>query len=174
MALFRVAPDDAWANSFYLRRPRKESEMKTLLLLVTTAAAVAVIYATTTAAATSWTTEQYLTKETWHAFADVGHKDNGGPDDIYAAQQNLKTPKGQKVGVVNGYGVNLHLPYVFFHWTATLRGGTVTLAGAINLRTKPAVYPIEGGTGRYAGANGTVTLSDAGSKGTLVTLRYTR
>ena len=38
----------------------------------------------------------------------VGKKDNGGADDIYAAQQDLKAPDGQQVGVVNGYGVNLH------------------------------------------------------------------
>jgi hypothetical protein len=36
------------------------------------------------------------------------------------------------------------------------------------------VYPIEGGTGRYAGARGTVTLTDAGSKRSLVTVRYRR
>jgi hypothetical protein len=144
-----------------------------MLLLVATLGAVAVTYTTTSAAApTAWTTEHYLTKETWHAYADVGAKH--GPDGIYAAQQNLMSTDGHKVGVVNGYGINLHPPYVFFHWTATLHGGTLTLASAINLQTKTAIYPIEGGTGRYAGARGTVTLTDAGSKGSLVTLRYRR
>ena len=149
--------------------------MRTMLLLVATVGAVAVAYAAgSSAASNTWTTEHYVTTETWHAFADVGKKDNGGPDDIYAAQQDLKTPDGQQVGVVNGYGVNLHPPYVFFHWTATLHGGTLTLEGAINLKTDPAVYAIEGGTGRYTGARGTATLTDAGSKGTLVTIRYQR
>lgn len=147
--------------------------MRTMLMLVATLTGVAVIYAATSAAAPSaWTTEHYLTKETWHAFADVGPKDNGGPDDIYAAQQDLKTPAGQAVGIVNGYGVNLRQPYVFFHWTATLNGGTLTLVGAVDLKNKTSVYPIEGGTGRYAGARGTVTLTEAGSKGSLVTVRY--
>jgi hypothetical protein len=147
--------------------------MRSMLLLVATLCAVAVTYAATSPAApNAWTTEHYLTKETWHAFADVGPKENGGPDDIYAAQQKLTTPDGHAVGMVDGYGVNLHPPYVFFHWTATLHGGTLTLAGAINLKTKTAVYPIEGGTGRYAAARGTVTLTDAGSKGSLVTVRY--
>lgn len=50
----------------------------------------------------------------------------------------------------------------------------MTLESAINLSSKTSVYPIEGGTGRYAGAVGTVTLADGGSKGTLVTLRYRR
>lgn len=149
--------------------------MKTMLLLVATVGAVAFTYAAgSSAESDAWTTERYVTTETWHAFADVGKRDNGGPDDIYAAQQDLKTPDGQPVGVVNGYGVNLHPPYVFFHWTATLHGGTLTLESAINLRTKTSVYPIDGGTGRYAGARGTVTLTDAGFKGTLVTVRYRR
>ncbi|MFN2627086.1 MAG: hypothetical protein ABR569_00430 [Gaiellaceae bacterium] len=32
---------------------------------------------------------------------------------------------------------------MFFYWTATLRGGTLTLEGAINLRARATVYPIE-------------------------------
>jgi allene oxide cyclase-like protein len=147
--------------------------MKAALLLIATLGAVVVTYAAQSAAApSSWTTEHYVTKESWHAFADVGPKDNGGPGDIYAAQQQLKTSDGRATGVVNGYGVNLHPPYVFFHWTATLDGGTLTVDGAIDLKAKTSVYPIEGGTGRYAGARGTVTLADAGSKGSLVTIRY--
>lgn len=147
--------------------------MKTMLLLVATAGVIAVAYAAGSAAAPShWTAEHYLTNETWHAFADVGKKDNGGPDDIYAAQQDLKSPDGRTVGAVNGYGINLHPPYVFFHWTATLPRGTLTIASAIDLKAKVSVYPIEGGTGRYAGARGTVTLTDVGSKGSFVTVRY--
>lgn len=149
--------------------------MRTMLLLMATGGAVAVTYAAGSAAAPStWTTERYVTKETWHAFADVGKKDNGGPDDIYAAQQKVSTEDGQQVGVVNGYGVNLHPPYVFFHWTAMLDAGTLTVEGAIDLKSKTAVYPIEGGTGRYVGVRGTVTLADDGSTGTLVTVRYRR
>ena len=56
--------------------------MRTMLLLVATLGAVAVTYAATSSAApNTWTTEHYLTKETWHAFADVGTK-GAGPDDI--------------------------------------------------------------------------------------------
>ena len=113
-------------------------------------------------------------RRTWHAFADVGKKDNGGPADIYAAQQTLNGTDGARVGVINGYGINLHPPYVFFHWTATLTGGTLTLESAVNLKNKTASYPIEGGTGRYAGARGTVTLTDTGRKGTLATVRDRR
>jgi hypothetical protein len=146
------------------------------VLLAIAAVAVGLSLATaagSTAAPTTWTTEHYLTNETWHAFADVGSK-GAGPDDIYAAQQDLKTPDGKPAGVINGYGINLHPPYVFFHWTATLPSGTLTLESAVNLKTKTAEYPIEGGTGRYTAARGTVTLTDDGSSGTLVTVRYER
>ena len=135
----------------------------------------ATLYAATSSAAPhAWTVERYYTAETWRAFADIGKKDNGGPDDLYAAQQSVKTLDGSTVGVVNGYGVNLHPPYVFFHWTATLPGGSLTIESAIDLKSKTAAYPIEGGTGRYAGVRGTVTLVDAGDKGTLATVRYRR
>jgi hypothetical protein len=117
--------------------------------------------------------ERYYTAETWSAFADIGAKDNGGPGDVYTAQQSLKTLDGKTDGMVNGYGINLHKPYVFFHWTATRNdGSTLTLMGAVSLRDKTTVFAIEGGTGRYDGARGSVTLTDAGKKGTLVTVRY--
>jgi hypothetical protein len=148
--------------------------MMLLLGVTAVAIAVAVTYTTTGSAATptTWTTERYIAKETWHAFADVGTQDNGGPDDIYAAQQSVTTPNGQPAGMVNGYGINLRPPYTFFHWTATLRRGTLTIASAVNLSASPAVYPIEGGTGAYSGVRGTVTVSDNGANGALVTVRY--
>jgi hypothetical protein len=147
--------------------------MRTVLLLIAATAAAAVAYAGTTAAAPgSWRTERYLTTETWHAFADVGPQDDGGPGDIYAAQQRVTSLSGRPIGIVNGYGINLHPPFVFFHWTASLPGGSLTLESAIDLHADKAVYPIEGGTRRYAGARGTVTVRDRGSSGSLVTVRY--
>ena len=145
-------------------------------LLVPAIVALAVtVYATTsTAAAPTWTVEHYSTSETWHAFTDIGKKDRGGPTDIYVAQQALKTPDGGSVGVINGYGVNLRPPFVFFHWTASLAGGTLTIGGAVDVSRPSAVYAIDGGTGRYSGARGTVTLVEAGSKGALATVRYIR
>jgi hypothetical protein len=146
-----------------------------MVLLVATFGVATVSYAAASnAASSSWATERYRTMETWHAFADIGKKDNGGPDDVYAARQSLKTLDGRTVGVVNGYGVNLHPPYVYFHWTATLTGGTLTVESAVDLEDKTATYPIDGGTGRYAGAHGTVTLTNAGNKGTLAIIRYRR
>jgi hypothetical protein len=145
-------------------------------LLIPAALAVALTVYTTAspAAAPTWTVERYYTAETWHSFADVGKKDNGGPDDIYVSQQTIKALDGTALGIVNGYGVNLHQPYVFFHWTAALPHGTLTIGGAVDLRRKTQVYAIEGGTGRYAEAQGTVTLVDAGAKGSRATVRYTR
>jgi hypothetical protein len=137
------------------------------------AIAIAVTYTAGSAAAPkTWSTEHYIANETWHAFADVGVQDNGGPDDIYAAQQTLKTLNGRQAGIANGYGINLHPPYVFFHWTMTLPHGTLTLESAINLSESHAVFPIEGGTGRYLAARGTVTVTDDGTTGSLVSIRY--
>jgi hypothetical protein len=132
------------------------------------------IYAATSAATTGGTiVERYHTAATWSAFDDIGVKDNGGPGDVFTAQQSLTTLDGKSIGVVNGYGINLHKPYVFFHWTAARNdGSTMTLMGAVSLHDKTTVYPIEGGTGRYDGARGTVTLTDEGKKGSLVTVRY--
>jgi hypothetical protein len=143
-----------------------------LLLAVLLVGATA--YASGLAAApTGWTTEHYLASETWHAFGAFGGT-TGGPDDIYASQQTVRTPGGKTVGVVYGYGINLHRPYVYFHWTATLGNGTLTIESAVDLRSRSTVYPIVGGTGRYASARGTVTVTDNGAKGTLVTIRYRR
>ena len=137
-------------------------------------ALVAGVSAATSAATPSGTiVERYYTAETWSTLADIGVKDGGGPGDVYTAQQSLTTIDGKPAGVVNGYGINLHKPYVFFHWTALRNdGSTLTLMGAVSLRDKTTVLAIEGGTGRYDGARGTVTLTDAGKKGTLATVRY--
>jgi hypothetical protein len=148
---------------------------KRWLLIPAFFAAALTVYATaSTAAAPTATVERYYVSQTWHEFADVGKRDNGGPADIYVSQQTIKRLDGETAGVLNGYGVNLHPPFVFFHWTASLPGGTLTVEGAVNLHTKSTAYAIEGGTGRFAGARGTVTLADAGSKGSLATVRYTR
>jgi hypothetical protein len=144
------------------------------LLIPALLAAAAVTYATASSAASpSWTVERYYTSETWSSFADVGAK-GAGPGDVYTSQQSLTASDGKVVGVVNGFGVNLHKPYVFFHWTASLHAGTLTLESAINLMDKSATYPIAGGTGRYAAARGTVTLTDAGKNRSLAVVRYQR
>jgi hypothetical protein len=147
---------------------------RTLIALAAVAATAAVIYATASSASpNAWTVERYYSNETSHVFADIGAK-GAGPADVYVAQQSLRSTGGEKVGVVNGYGVNLHRPYVFFHWTAALDAGTLTVEGAVDLRRDVQVYAIVGGTGRYAGARGTVTSSDAGKRGSLVVVRYER
>ena len=137
-------------------------------------AAVGGVYATVSPAkTTTWTEERYYTAQTWSAFADVGSK-GAGPGDIFVAQQSLKDGDGRSTGMINGFGVNLHPPFVFFHWTATLATGSVTVERAVNLRSATTTYPITGGTGRYDGVRGTVTVSDAGKKGSLAVLRYER
>lgn len=122
----------------------------------------------------SWTVERYYAKETSHSFADNGTKDGGGPGDIYVSRQTLRDPSGKQVGTVNGYGINLHAPYVYFHYTAVVGASTLTVEGGVSLKAGPQAFAIAGGTGRYAGTSGTVTTSDAGSKGSLVVVRYRR
>lgn len=149
-------------------------KVKTTLAVLLLVATAAVVQSAGSAAGSSrWTVERYYTSETWRSFADVGGK-GAGPGDVYTSRQSLRTLDGTLVGVVNGYGVNLHPPYVFFHWTAALDGGSLTLEGAISLRAAAATYAIEGGTGRYGGARGTVTLTDAGKDRSLAVVRYER
>jgi Allene oxide cyclase barrel like domain len=104
------------------------------------------------------------------------HRQEGqrGPGDVYTSQQSLSTTDGHHVGVDNGFGVNLKKPYVFFHWTASLDGGTLTIGAVIDLMDKRATYPINGGTGRYAGTRGTVTITDAAKNRSLVVVRHER
>jgi hypothetical protein len=148
--------------------------MKTTLY-VSAALVTAIIFVKASSATpTQWTVERYYTSETWSSFADIGKKDNGGPGDVYVSQQSLSTTDGHDAGVVNGFGVNLRKPYVFFHWTASLERGALTIGSAVDLMSKRAVYPIEGGTGRYAGARGTVAITDASSGRSLVVVRYER
>jgi hypothetical protein len=136
--------------------------------------ALGAVYATVSPAKTTvWTEERFYTAETWSTFADIGSR-GAGPGDIFVAQQSLKDGDGRSVGAVNGFGVNLHRPFVFFHWTATLAAGSVTVERAVNLQSSTTTYPIAGGTGRYRGVRGTVTVSDAGKKGSLAILRYER
>ena len=131
--------------------------------LVTTliAGAVTAPAAPTTRAAT----ERYYVSETWHAFSGTPGK--GKPTDIYTFQSALTTQKGKKTGMVNGYAINLRPPFVAWSLTATVPGGTLTMASIVNQESRPRVLVISGGTGRYLGASGIVRLTDAGDHGDL-------
>jgi hypothetical protein len=48
------------------------------------------------------------------------------------------------------------------------------LESATSVKSKTTVYPIEGATGRFAGARGTGTVTGAGANGSLVTIRHRR
>ncbi len=130
--------------------------------------------APSSATTATWTVERYYAKETSHTFADNGTKEGGGPGDIYVSQQALRDASGKRVGTVNGYGVNLHAPNVYFHYTAVVGTSTVTVEGGVSLQDKAQTFVIAGGTGRFAGMSGTVTTTGAGSKGSLVVVRYRR
>lgn len=151
--------------------------MKGMLLALVATLGIAGTLATP-AGSSGATTERYLATEVWHSFADIGKASasSGGPTDVDVAQLRLSTPDGRGAGVANGYSINLRRPYVFTHWTATLSRGTLTLEGVMSGAPKagPQRLAIVGGTGRYEGAHGTVTVSDAGAGRTLAVVRFAR
>jgi hypothetical protein len=147
-------------------------KVRVSILIVAVALVAAAMATASSASSGGWKTERYYSKETSHSFADIGKKDGGGPDDIYVSQQTLTDQSGRPAGVVNGYGVNLHAPYVYFQYTGVVHDGTLNLEGAVDVKGATQVYAISGGSGAYAGASGTVTTSDAGTKGALVVVRY--
>ena len=130
---------------------------RSLLLVLLAAVATAMFAVQSRASSTGLTTERYYTHESFHSFADLGKQEGGGPADIYVSQLKLANLNGKKIGIVNGYGVNLKAPYVFFHFTSAVGASTLTLEGAVNLQDKAYSYAIVGGTGRYAGVRGTAT-----------------
>jgi hypothetical protein len=140
----------------------------TLAIAGATALATALIAGAVTAPAaptTETTTERYYVNETWHAFSGIPGK--GKPTDVYTFQSALTTEAGKKTGMVNGFAINLRPPFVAWSLTASVRGGTLTMASAVSQESKPRVFVISGGTGRYLGARGTVRLTNAGDRGDL-------
>ena len=151
--------------------------MKGLLLMLTALTGAAALYAAP-AGSSDLVTERYYARETWSSFADLGPANPGrrGPADVVVSRLRLTTPDGVKAGLAHGYAVGLRRPYVFSHWTAFLATGTLTLEGvsADSPAAGPQDLTIVGGSGEYRDAHGTVTASDAGTRGTLVVLRYAR
>ena len=148
--------------------------MKKLAIIVPAATALTLAFgggvASLQAAPGDVTTERYYLSETWHAFS--GKEGKGKPTDIYVFQDTIKTTDGRSVGVVDGYYVNLKAS-ISLTATATLPGGTLLVGGATHSDTQ--VVSIAGGTGRYAGAGRDRSrCSDAGDKGSLAVVRYSR
>lgn len=147
------------------------------LLLTTAATGLTALVATTAlpAGGDGIVTERYYAVETWSSIADNGRPNPGrtGPGDVYLSRQRLTTLDGTRVGTAHGYIVGLRKPFMFSHWTALLPNGTLTLEGATRTGTNVTQrLVIVGGTGRYHGARGSVTVSDAGTKGGLAVVRF--
>ena len=148
-------------------------------MLLTLAATIGIAGTLATPAGSNdWTTERYYASEVWHSFADVGKASpsSGGPADLYVSQLRLTTLDGRRAGIANGYSIRLRRPYVFEHWTASVAQGTLTLEGAMSQAPTagPQRLAIVGGSGRYEGAHGTVTVTDAGSDRSLAVVRFAR
>jgi hypothetical protein len=147
-----------------------------LLTLVATLGAAGIL--APPAGSSGWTTERYYANEVWRSFADVGkaNPSSGGPADLYVSQLRLTTLDGRRAGIANGYSVELRRPYVFGHWTSSVAQGTLSLEGAMSQAPTagPQRLAIVGGSGRYEGAHGTVTVTDAGPDRSLAVVRFAR
>ena len=115
------------------------------------------------------TIERYYVKETWHALGSS----KGGPGAVYVFQASVKTTGGTPAGAVDAYYTNLRAS-VFLNATVVLSDGTLVLAGSYPANGKRRVALITGGTGRYATARGTVTLTAAGDHGDLAVVAIAR
>ena len=115
------------------------------------------------------TAERYYVKETWHALGSS----KGGPGAVYVFEASVKTTDGTPAGAVDAYYTNLRAS-VFLNATVVLTNGTLVLAGSYPANGKRRVALITGGTGRYANARGTVTLTAAGDRGDLAVVAFSR
>jgi hypothetical protein len=68
-------------------------------------------------------------------------------------------PKGAVVGSDRATTTLISAQAVRMQGTVRLPGGTLTIRGRVTLRPGSASVPVTGGTGRFAGARGTVTAA---------------
>jgi Dirigent-like protein len=75
------------------------------------------------------------------------------------AVAQLGRPKGAVVGTDRATTTLISAQAVRMEGTVRLPGGTLTIRGRVTLRPGSASVPVAGGTGRFAGARGTVTAT---------------
>jgi hypothetical protein len=109
------------------------------------------------------------------AMADIADPKGQGPDigDLMAFTQRL-TRHGRTVGRVSNVAVGVDHQRNLFQSTGTmsLAHGKVTFSGLVS-QTPSFVLAVTGGTGRYRGADGTVTFALKGNR-QLLTLTLAR
>ncbi len=135
----------------------------TLAIAGAAALATALIAGAVTAPAAPTTrsaTERYYVSETWHAFSGTPGRASRPTSTRSRARSRPKA--GKKTGMVNGYAINLRPPFVAWSLTATVPAAPLTMASTVNQESKPRVLVISGGTGRYLGAGGTVSVDGRG------------
>jgi hypothetical protein len=72
------------------------------------------------------------------------------------------TKRGDRVGRAHVIGTIVSPATAVISATAVLRDGTVQVEGVLNFTSRVSTLAVTGGTGRYAGARGTLTVRNIG------------
>jgi hypothetical protein len=95
---------------------------------------------------------------------DLGKKGFGvGDQFLTTGQPVLDKPKGTRLGTLDGAEQIVGMAgdgTVSQQGTFRLSGGRIHWGGVARHADKPYVFPVVGGTGIYAGARGTITVSE--------------
>jgi hypothetical protein len=108
-----------------------------------------------------------IEKSTGGKFVDLGKKGFGVGDEFTFASDFWNTAQTRKVGHSNGYCVVISATRDHCFATARFHGGTLEAEGGNLSSASDFSLAITGGTGKYRGANGQVTihsLSDTTSR----------
>ena len=134
--------------------------------LLITAAAAAAIAGTTTAQGQDARTLEFVTPFEGGRTVqlDLGRKGFGvGDQFLTTGQPILDRPKGNRVGTLDGAEQIVGSAgdgTVAQQGTFRLRDGRIHWGGVARHSDKPYVFPVLGGTGAYAGARGTMTVTE--------------
>ena len=95
---------------------------------------------------------------------DLGKKGIGVGDQFHTTGQPvLDAPRGRRLGTMDGGETIIGRAgngTVLMHGTFRLSGGRIHFGGVARHSDKPFTMPVTGGTGEYAGARGTLTLTE--------------
>jgi allene oxide cyclase len=111
-----------------------------------------------TSSGTGARTFTVIEKSTSGTYVDLGPKGFGPGDEFTFASDFWNTARTKKVGHSNGYCVVLSTTRDHCVATARFHGGTLEAAGGNLLAAEDFKLAITGGTGRFIGANGQVSI----------------
>ena len=96
-------------------------------------------------------------------FVDTGKKGLGPGDQfLVVGMPIMDNVTGEQLGTTDAVEMMMfpkrHQGTVTMHYTLRLRGGHIDLDGVVRHSDKPFRIPVTGGTGRYLGVGGQLTL----------------